>query len=1587
MQSAPTGPRALTAYKVLRVLKEGQAYRTLLALDRQTGVRVVIKAIDLATLSTESRDRLERESSLLQGLRAASIATVIDIFREAEKLYVVAPYVAGVTLRSRMAAGRLSVPEALTVAADLLRSLAELHERGLIHRDVRPANVMVNERPPVYSATLVDFGLVSESFLNPTRPTRSPRYMSPELAGVLERAVDCRSDLYSVGIVLYECLAGRPPFDSEDTREVLRQHLSAAPSRLRTLGVPIPQALEEILHRLLHKDPDDRYHSARAALADVEAVGSALRSGIAEPGVAVGAHDWRQTLTEPSLTGREGELEFLLRRLADAARGSAGLVIVEAHSGGGKTRVLDEFCERASALDARIFRGRGIERSARHPLHMLAGVVGDLVEQAGADPGFGPELARGLGGAVGPLSDALPELRQVFGGDDQPTPRIPESQVQSRLASALMCLLEALGGGERAAVVVLDDCQWADELTLGLLTAWAESVAGGSDARHLLVVAAMRSEEVGPHRRLSSLEGAEVLPLPPLEPSQVGQVVESMGGKIPATATRVVAELSRGNPLMISAVLRGLVEVGALAPSGDGWRFTPVSGGWQASRESAAFLASRFALLAAPTRRLLDAGAVLGREFDLEMAAALAGQDPAEAGEAIGQAVERHLVWTGNTGRLTFAHDRLRGSLLGELDAAELAELHRRAGYTLETQAPDRAFDIAYHFDAAGEPERAFPYAIRSAAQARERHDVELAERQYRIAERGMATADTGVRYELLEALGEILMLRGRYDEAAERFEGARGLATDNMQVAWMEGQLGELLFRWDNLDAAAEHIESGLSVLGEWVPTGGQRKLLFRLLWELVRRLARGVARHRTVASADPAVDRLKSHLYTRLQYPRWFHARRVEGLCMMVRQVNVAERCPGSAELAHAYSVWGGSLALTFPFLWRRGLRYVDRASRIYRDRGDSRGEGHAASMRTCVLHGAGRYREAVESAGEAIRILSQFGDRWEVGFAARNRAVCLYRLGRLREAWEQARRVYEIGLEVGDANAQVTALDVLARTTGGQVPAAQTEAAVARHGDDIEVAVAALHADALRLRHGGRLEEAIDSLERAARLVGRAQPTSTHLVPVFAWLATLHREAAERPLLPQDRRRLLRRARASARRAVRYGRIYPNDLPHAQRELGVVHALAGRRRRALRRLKRAGVLARRREAWAELAEVNRQRERLGFAAEDVSDVAGHFEASFSADREGQLSFGLADRFSALLEAGALLASCDSAAATVAAVRQVGRSLLRAERCRVAGFVPDWRPDTAAMPAGVRRAIREGRPLVITESADCADDFFDERSPIGARSALCAPVFTDDELAGYFLATHSRVDKLFGDEECRLAEFVARLAGAALERQRLHRDSRARVISAQEAERSRVARDLHDEIGQALTSVLLDVRSVESAVAGHECFGNEVEEVRRRVAVLRGGIGGALDSVQRLAFDLRPAVLDDLGLVAALRRLTTSTMTGDVNVELETVNLDDGDRLPADLETTAYRLVQEAVTNVVRHSRASTCGVILGRAQGRLRVMVEDDGIGFSPESQASVGLMGMRERAALVGGTLLVSSVPGQGTSVVFEVHLDG
>jgi signal transduction histidine kinase len=284
--------------------------------------------------------------------------------------------------------------------------------------------------------------------------------------------------------------------------------------------------------------------------------------------------------------------------------------------------------------------------------------------------------------------------------------------------------------------------------------------------------------------------------------------------------------------------------------------------------------------------------------------------------------------------------------------------------------------------------------------------------------------------------------------------------------------------------------------------------------------------------------------------------------------------------------------------------------------------------------------------------------------------------------------------------------------------------------------------------------------------------------------------------------------------------------------------------------------------------------------------------------------------------------------------------------------------------------------------------------------RTFLGVPVRLGRKRFGNLYLTDRRDGHPFDVEDEELVVTLATFAAAAIEgaqlvtverelarmqeRARARRDMLALVIRAQEAERARVARDLHDEIGQALTSVLLGLRLVTDSLE----TGPDLTDARAHTAEVRDLVTAALDRVRSLAFDLRPTVLDDVGLVPALRRLVDDVQHHfGIPATLALDGIVDDTRLAPELETVVYRVVQEALTNVGRHARAAGATVSLSVGADALHAVISDDGIGFAVPTgdPRSLGIAGMAERAALVGGAVQISSAPRQGTRVELEVPL--
>lgn len=282
---------------------------------------------------------------------------------------------------------------------------------------------------------------------------------------------------------------------------------------------------------------------------------------------------------------------------------------------------------------------------------------------------------------------------------------------------------------------------------------------------------------------------------------------------------------------------------------------------------------------------------------------------------------------------------------------------------------------------------------------------------------------------------------------------------------------------------------------------------------------------------------------------------------------------------------------------------------------------------------------------------------------------------------------------------------------------------------------------------------------------------------------------------------------------------------------------------------------------------------------------------------------------------------------------------------------------------------------------------------------SHVTVPILARGHVLGVF-GVASAETQAFNAEEVKLLQAVGQQLGVAVENARLWDDLRdkervrrqllEKIITAQEEERKRIARELHDDTGQALTSLMVGLRAANDALAVQ----NDHATARARLSELREIAAQTLEAVKRLARELRPPLLDDLGLAAALERYVANYQANfGLRVDLETSGLRQEERLPPTVELTLYRVIQEALTNIVKHAHAQNVSLVVERKADKLIAIVEDDGCGFDVRAvveataeEGKLGLHGMRERIELVGGRLQFESAPGAGTSVFVEIPLE-
>jgi two-component system sensor kinase len=1475
---------------------------------------------------------------------------------------------------------------------ELFVALASLHRLGLVHGGIKPSNVLVTEDDE--RVMLLD-AIISRTQLGTADPRLDPddvRYLSPEQAGLVHRTVGFAADLYAAGWVLVESFAelGKVIDALPTNRTALCESPGQLARALRSAGVP--RSLIPLFRGLMAPMPEDRFTDADGMVAAIDRLSVAAdreSRGSGGFGLAqVAIHDD----ADPPLVGRGGELARLVAAADGARAGHPAVVCLIGDSGLGKTRLLDTLESHAVGHGMRVLRGGAFDHSAKRPLRLFQGIFAELVKYLAHHPAETTRIAVELDSQVPSVLTLVPELAEVFGATEGGEATGGEGDTASIAVAALARLFELLCSPHWPGLLVLDDCQWADELSWSLLATLAE-VAGRSEKLHLAVVCSMRTE-AWPKARSWSPESPPAVRLTPLSEAACRSLLSGAASHLPEEIIDYVVAQAEGNPLYALSTLRALIDSSVLRADGERWvvdaglmdrlpgarSLDMAEGGSQQRPQS--FVSARLDQLTEDTRRAVRQAAILGRTFSVTLLSATLDREVQATWDAIGDAARRGLLRplpAQGQDHVEFAHDRIRDAVLDSLDEPTRTSAHAAAARALIarstqplTDLPPHDYEIAYHLDRSARAEEALPYALRAGEEALARNALDIARTNFSIAASGLdkteAATENRVRFRVFEGLGTVHMLAGRYDIAASELEQAYRIAAGlgRPELGRVATLLTELAFKRGSVVDAQQWTIRAMDGFGLRMPRGragaGLASLAesARLLGFLVARRFGVIRRNRAHAGQTVA-----ARLFIRFGYLAWFTRSPLWNVWSSVRGLRQSYVAGSVRELSHAFALAAAVLAGLVPALSPIALRLADQSMRLRRQARDSWGIAHSHHFRGFVLHAARRYPEAIAEFDSAIASFETLGDRWEQIAAKWQKALCLYRQGRIHDAGALARDTFWEGKRIGDLIGAGTALAIWVRCLPGEVSPETMERELARLSADHHTTALGHAAAGWNLLHRGDFDGAGAAL-RLAEEHRRSGGVRNHfLAPVTT--AQLHAARLSWDAVPRcavmRRRMSLRSVRRMLSAALFTTLVFGAERPAVLREWAQVSLCRGRVRSARLQLRLAMRAARRSGAEGELAACCHIAE-LAFGTDGRSwrpldglpsseEVCRRLRLRVDRGFVEALSLkvlpdvGDVARHRAVLESARRIVTSEDTGQILEAVRAAAASI------------------TTALDVSIVAAPAEGLPTL------------SEDTEIVRGTERVIKLITTSGPVRLAVAVELPLGEAANHEQS--VEVLATLAGAVLERQELRTESAQRIVAVQEAERGRIARDLHDELGHLFAGVL-DGLSVLTRSAGAETAVDA-----RVVDGIRALAHQGIRSVRTVAWTLRPEGLDDLGVVGCVEQLVEDCermfrIRIDLTTRVEAVEL------PVAVETAVFRIIQEALTNIGRHSAASEASVLLVASADQLRAVVEDNGVGFETAApRGSLGLTGMTERARLVGGRLEIESQPGTGTTVMVEVPI--
>ncbi|BAY82451.1 multi-sensor signal transduction multi-kinase [Calothrix parasitica NIES-267] len=647
-----------------------QVYRGIREHDQKS---IVIKLLKSRYPSFNELLQFRNQYTITKGLNVTGIVRPYSLEAYQNSSALVMEDFGGISLREYIQVNNtISTEDILVIAMQIIETLHQLHQNRVIHKDIKPANILIN--PETKQIKLIDFSIASllpketQEIKNPTSLEGTLAYISPEQTGRMNRGIDYRSDFYALGVTLYELLTGELPFKSEDAMELVHCHIAKTPPVMKPHPNPllikereqeIPQVLSAIVMKLMAKNAEDRYQSALGLKHDLEICLKQLKETGNINNFEIGKRDvYDRFIIPEKLYGRDDVVEELLTAFDRVSDGASELMLVAGFSGIGKTAVVNEVHKPIVKQRGYFIKGKFDQFNRNIPfsafVQAFQGLMGQLLSESDTQLSIWKDrILQALGDNAGVIIEVIPQLERII-GKQPPVVELSGNAAQNRFNLLFQKFIQVFTTKEHPLVLFLDDLQWADSASLQLM----QLLMSGNEKDYLLLIGAYRDNEVFPaHPLILSLDDIRkteakinLITLTPLNQDSLNKLVAdtlNCSLKISQPLTQLIHQKTQGNPFFSTQFLKSLYEDGLIKFDFDtsSWEcdITQVRG-LALTDDVVEFMALRLQKLPEATQNVLKLAACIGNQFDLATLAIVCEKSVAETAVDLWKSLQEGLI-------------------------------------------------------------------------------------------------------------------------------------------------------------------------------------------------------------------------------------------------------------------------------------------------------------------------------------------------------------------------------------------------------------------------------------------------------------------------------------------------------------------------------------------------------------------------------------------------------------------------------------------------------------------------------------------------------------------------------------------------------------------------------------------------------------------------------------------------------------------------------------------------------------------------------------------------------------------------------